>query len=773
VSGINIYDLETTSLLNVIEYDYVSSVWTNDNYMYMATSISGIYRCDVLTVTGTVSLIPYKQYPDITDNCVYCIHGKGNYLCATTAYGVDHYDLTTGSGICTTLSGVSKCFQTERGEFYYTYTPLTADKKLHVVYDNTNNWDIETVGHIYTIENYVPYANWLSNWSKRIKLIIDDINIDEGLCNFPILVNISDSSGTDSINVTDIFDELTDYEAVLFNDTCIGTFSDNWTDNSNGDSCAEYSGNKLSLSLNHGGATEGVNALTKTSFSCWGLYVFEFDWYPVAGSSWFDDDFSDAQNEIDIVQISPSYNTGSWWYNRCEDGVGKNSKLSLCLRSSKSNLITIRQRINGGTTTLLNQPFNYGTSHHVKWVVDFNNYWTKIYMDGVQIGSSTSWNSSLLDYIGTDFKLNFHWHTYAKTANQYYNNITIRGINANNKKIMITTNDGITPCYVEIEQWDYANKQAALWAKVPRIYALTPSCLYLYYDQSQRDNTTYVGDTGDTPAQLVWDSNFKLVMHMAQDPSGGSGAIKDSTNNVNHGTPAGTMTSADLVDGKIGKAIDFDGMNDLIDTTASVVQDGIATIEMSVKLTQQPSVKGTHMHPTNNFYIHTANNYIYNYGGADYFPIAITTSWQYLSITYNGNTSTSKLCYNGMFYNQTQQTGAHDIDAWNGRISDLSMGANTAMYGIVDEVRQSSVVRSDAWQKATYYSNWDELVSFKFETVENLDTANINDLYITEKTSRYNDGNVIFLATTNGVVVIEEKPDDEDNSNFKYYKIIT
>lgn len=155
VSGINIYDLETTSLLNVIEYDYVSSVWTNDNYMYMATSISGIYRCDVLTVTGTVSLIPYKQYPDITDNCVYCIHGKGNYLCATTAYGVDHYDLTTGSGICTTLSGVSKCFQTERGEFYYTYNPVGADKELHVVYDNNNNWDNETVGNIYIIEDYI------------------------------------------------------------------------------------------------------------------------------------------------------------------------------------------------------------------------------------------------------------------------------------------------------------------------------------------------------------------------------------------------------------------------------------------------------------------------------------------------------------------------------------------------------------------------------------------------------------------------------------------
>lgn len=151
VSGINIYYLETTSLLDFIELDYTSSVWANDEYVYVATSVSGIYRS---TVTGTVNLIPYKQYPEITNNDVYCIHGGGDYLCATTMSGVDHYNLTTGSGIYTTLSGVHKCFQTERGEFYYTYNPYEADNELHVVYDNTINWDMETVGYIYTIGDY-------------------------------------------------------------------------------------------------------------------------------------------------------------------------------------------------------------------------------------------------------------------------------------------------------------------------------------------------------------------------------------------------------------------------------------------------------------------------------------------------------------------------------------------------------------------------------------------------------------------------------------------
>ena len=149
-SGINVYDLEATNLLNFIDYENASGVWADDDYMYMATSVSGIYRCDVSTVTGTANLEPYKQYPDITDNYVYYIHGGGDYLCATTVAGVDHYNLTTGSGIHTTLSGTSKCFQTARGEFYYSYGPHGFCKELHIVYDNTNDWSRETVGCIYT-----------------------------------------------------------------------------------------------------------------------------------------------------------------------------------------------------------------------------------------------------------------------------------------------------------------------------------------------------------------------------------------------------------------------------------------------------------------------------------------------------------------------------------------------------------------------------------------------------------------------------------------------
>ena len=68
VSGIKIYDLETGNLLNFIDYENTSSVWANGDYVYIATSVSGIYHCPVSTVTGTVTLESYKQYPEITNN---------------------------------------------------------------------------------------------------------------------------------------------------------------------------------------------------------------------------------------------------------------------------------------------------------------------------------------------------------------------------------------------------------------------------------------------------------------------------------------------------------------------------------------------------------------------------------------------------------------------------------------------------------------------------------------------------------------------------------
>jgi hypothetical protein len=46
-------------------------------------------------------------------------------------------------------------------------------------------------------------------------------------------------------------------------------------------------------------------------------------------------------------------------------------------------------------------------------------------------------------------------------------------------------------------------------------------------------------------------------------------------------------------------------------------------------------------------------------------------------------------------------------------------------------------------------------------------TSGINDIYVTEGTSTYNNGNVLFIATTYGVRIIEERRGDEANCRKK------
>lgn len=76
----------------------------------------------------------------------------------------------------------------------------------------------------------------------------------------------------------------------------------------------------------------------------------------------------------------------------------------------------------------------------------------------------------------------------------------------------------------------------------------------------------------------------------------------------------------------------------------------------------------------------------------------------------------------------------------------------------------------------TVYDNTQNWISpgYSYDVGGNIipDNVIINDIFITEGTSIYQStDNVIFLATTSGAIVIEERKGDEVNSRFKYYFI--
>ena len=136
-TGLKVFDLASEALVNSITVSGgVNSVWANSSYVYIATTNSGVYYCTTAAaaVSGT-TFTPYKTYPNITNNEVNYLHGKGNYLCVSTASGVDRYRLSDGDRAYESAASPEKCFQTSNGDYYYYINSSPAE--LHAVYSGS------------------------------------------------------------------------------------------------------------------------------------------------------------------------------------------------------------------------------------------------------------------------------------------------------------------------------------------------------------------------------------------------------------------------------------------------------------------------------------------------------------------------------------------------------------------------------------------------------------------------------------------------------------
>jgi len=106
---------------------------------------------------------------------------------------------------------------------------------------------------------------------------------------------------------------------------------------------------------------------------------------------------------------------------------------------------------------------------------------------------------------------------------------------------------------IELFDQDYNSTDAHLvaWVKVPTLSSSTDTVITMHYGSANAP-ASYSGK--------VWD-DFAIVQHLNNDPSG---IQYDSTSNNYDGTSYGGLSGTDVVDGKIGNAIDFDGSDDHI-----------------------------------------------------------------------------------------------------------------------------------------------------------------------------------------------------------------
>jgi type II secretory pathway pseudopilin PulG len=304
--------------------------------------------------------------------------------------------------------------------------------------------------------------------------------------------------------------------------------------------------------------------------------------------------------------------------------------------------------------------------------------------------------------------------------------------------IFFTSSDGTTKLDHEIEQYTASTGKLVAWVKIDTLSSTVDSVIYMYYGNS----SPTIPDQWNIPG--VWDTNFRLVNHMKDDPSvstdcaGGVGTKEscDSTSNSNNGDSYGTMTTGDLVAGNVGQAIDFDASDDYIDTGSSSSLDQFTAITLSTWINPRSEGEG----PDGariiekkgsgdgwEFFIVdsyvNAINFEVDYSSTDLRRLTNNNSfslntWQYVVVTWDGSIDLNNI----HIYVDGVETGyqlerSGSGTRGNDSTQSVFIGGNGNAIGednfdgIIDEVRISNTTRSADWI-ASSFNNQSDPVSF-------------------------------------------------------------
>lgn len=343
-------------------------------------------------------------------------------------------------------------------------------------------------------------------------------------------------------------------------------------------------------------------------------------------------------------------------------------------------------------------------------------------------------DSDLIDGALTNFPIYIHVHATAgigaRDLTELFDDLSV---DTNRLKIAVTTSDGETQCYVEIAHYDWSGESMGLHIKVPSVLAAVDTVLYLYWDPTASDNTTYVGDTGDAVAQNVWDANYEAVWHLAAQGDGTEDEFLDSTDSVLHGEcteGAGTYPTYGTA-GPMGVSQSFDS-GDIINC-GKITSYGAKTIEclIQVDLTYQMAIdtgaassgyhgSGIGTYSAEEFRANSARGNVGNLrfdvrGGS---TTMVDATWRHGVLTWDGTTDADKaITYLNGAEEDTGTAASTETEA--GTNPSTSIGGyyyDGAYYPVFDgqlsEIRFSDTDRSPEWIKATYHTLFDTLITY-------------------------------------------------------------
>jgi hypothetical protein len=326
------------------------------------------------------------------------------------------------------------------------------------------------------------------------------------------------------------------------------------------------------------------------------------------------------------------------------------------------------------------------------------------------------------------------------------NNISGSGINnydashffaevSNSFKVAFTLADGLTQLYAEKDYTNVAGGKCAWHVKIPSILQAIDTEIFMYYDDTKADNTTYIASLYD--GGNVWDSDFVGVWH-----NNYYSPLSDSTSNNRDLTPSGIYAADDDYDMRYGKAIESDSGGDRYtapgEEALRIVGD--ITLEILLKRDKADSV--------NSYMIECAASGESEVTNVNYCLLFNATSqklhsfWEYGSGGAWGGVDstftlfdTSGVHYVAMARDVAAKTLNYHLDenseirgypnnpskAGSGNQQILRFHNNhvynRCYVGKMGEIRISKIVRSDHWLHATNFTLDDNTNTITYETL--------------------------------------------------------
>ena len=349
-----------------------------------------------------------------------------------------------------------------------------------------------------------------------------------------------------------------------------------------------------------------------------------------------------------------------------------------------------------------------------------------IYFDDIIVNS----DGMMIGPVLTDFPVYVDLSTLPSSFHQHVNQ-------TDGRDIRITKSDGTTELPREVVSYNAVAKTGELYFKYTgTLNSQTDTSVYIYYGNPVA--TDYAA-TATYGRNNVWDGSYVGVWHLQESGNGTSGEFKDSTSHGFNGTGDSsaypTQASAKLSNGQ-----SFDGSND------NITVGNISSVLNLISATP-PS------------YTISAWLYKSDTSGGDLGGIALTSAsptaprLTYRSTTTNigsqlksGSTVINKTSAIGSWYYavggydsgitklflNVNNTASTDTTAADTNLTTLSMNerignAGDNYKGLIDEVRVSSIRRSDTWT-STEYNDQNSPSTF-FKTIANEEKNRVPVLY--------------------------------------------